>query len=82
MLELGLPAVAVGGSEPALIERVKDLDHVHCAKGMGVAGIAEAIFEHGLSPGGSLRSSRMSSDLVIVYHRQPYEESCRGTAKS
>ena len=48
MLELGLPAVAVGGSEPALIERVGKLDHLHLAEGIGVAGIAEAILELGL----------------------------------
>lgn len=48
MLDLGLPAVAVGGSEPALIEKVKDMPHLHCAEGIGVAGIAEAILHHGL----------------------------------
>lgn len=48
MLELGLPAVAVGGSEPALIETVQRMSHLHCASGIGVAGIAEAILHHGL----------------------------------
>jgi HAD superfamily hydrolase (TIGR01484 family) len=48
MLTLGLPAVAVGNSEPALIERVADLDHVHKAKEPGVVGIAEAIMALGL----------------------------------
>lgn len=43
MLSLGLPAVVVGNSEPDLIERVADLDHVHKASEPGVAGIAEAI---------------------------------------
>lgn len=43
MLTLGLPAVAVGNSEPALIERVADLEHVHLAEAHGVSGIAEAI---------------------------------------
>lgn len=43
MLELGLPAVAVGNSEAGLIDRVADLDHVHVAKSEGAAGIAEAI---------------------------------------
>ncbi|SFS05256.1 HAD-IIB family hydrolase [Yoonia litorea] len=43
MLKLGLPAVAVGGSEDALIDAVSGLEHVHVAKGVGVAGIAEAI---------------------------------------
>lgn len=47
MLDLGLAAVAVGGSEPALIEKVQALPHVHCAKGVGVTGIAEAILHHG-----------------------------------
>jgi hydroxymethylpyrimidine pyrophosphatase-like HAD family hydrolase len=43
MLQAGLPAVAVGGSEPALLARVRDLPHVHLARGVGAAGIAEAI---------------------------------------
>ncbi|MEO0678727.1 MAG: HAD family hydrolase, partial [Pseudomonadota bacterium] len=43
MLTLGLPAVAVGGSEPALLKELEGHDHVHFAKGIGVAGIAEAI---------------------------------------
>lgn len=40
MLDLGLPAVAVGGSEPALIEKVRGMSHLHCATGVGVTGIA------------------------------------------
>lgn len=48
MLELGLPAVAVGGSEPDLLARLQGQSHVHCAKGIGVAGIAEAILEFDL----------------------------------
>lgn len=47
MLALGLPAVAVGGSEPALVDRVADLEHVHVARQEGVAGIAEAIMKFG-----------------------------------
>jgi HAD superfamily hydrolase (TIGR01484 family) len=50
MLALGLPAVAVGGSEPALVEEIGAREHVHVAKGEGVAGIAEAILAHGLFP--------------------------------
>lgn len=48
MLELGLPAVAVGGSEAALLEAVASLAHVHKAQAVGVAGIAEAILSHKL----------------------------------
>ena len=50
MLRLGLPAVAVGGSEAALIERMEPLEHAHVAKGIGVVGIAEAIAHHNLFP--------------------------------
>jgi HAD superfamily hydrolase (TIGR01484 family) len=50
MLELGLPAVAVGGSEAALIERVAPHDHVHKASATGAAGIAEAIAAFDLHP--------------------------------
>lgn len=45
MLSLGLPAVAVGNSEPALVEKLKGHDHVHFASGEGAAGIAEAILK-------------------------------------
>ena len=48
MLSMGLPAVAVGNSEPALLERVAGLPHVHAARQAGVAGIAEAILHHKL----------------------------------
>ncbi len=48
MLQTGLPAVAVGGSEPALIEAVAELATVYAAKGEGAAGISEAILHHNL----------------------------------
>jgi HAD superfamily hydrolase (TIGR01484 family) len=50
MLEVGLPAVAVGGSEPALLDRVRDLHHVHKARAIGAAGIVEAIAAFNLHP--------------------------------
>lgn len=48
MLQTGLPAVAVGGSEPSLIAAVQPMDHVYTAKAAGAAGIVEAIAHHGL----------------------------------
>ncbi|MCC6000269.1 MAG: HAD hydrolase family protein [Pararhodobacter sp.] len=47
MLALGLPAVAVGNSEPALLAQLSGHDHVHRAKAEGAAGIAEAIRRFG-----------------------------------
>lgn len=43
MLECGLPAVAVGNSEPELVKRVAHLEHLHMAHAHGAAGILEAI---------------------------------------
>ena len=48
MLTMGLPAVAVGNSEAALMDEVRGLEHVHVARQHGVAGIAEAILHHKL----------------------------------
>jgi HAD superfamily hydrolase (TIGR01484 family) len=50
MLKVGVPAVAVGGSEPSLLSEVQDLDHVYAAQAVGAAGIAEAILHHNLFP--------------------------------
>jgi hydroxymethylpyrimidine pyrophosphatase-like HAD family hydrolase len=50
MLECGLPAVAVGGAEKALLEKIGGLDHVLTAEAIGTAGIAEAIRAFGLHP--------------------------------
>ncbi|MGR3801843.1 HAD family hydrolase [Marinibacterium profundimaris] len=48
MLQCGLPAVAVGNSEEALLAQVRQLDHVHKARAHGAAGILEAIDAHSL----------------------------------
>ncbi|ETX29525.1 HAD-IIB family hydrolase [Roseivivax isoporae] len=50
MLEAGLPAVAVGGSEQALLDRVSGLAHVHVASGIGAAGILEAVAKRNMHP--------------------------------
>lgn len=50
MLEAGLPAVAVGGSEPALLDRLGAPPHLHRAKAIGAGGILEAIAALGLHP--------------------------------
>lgn len=50
MLEAGLPAVAVGGSEPALLTRLEGRDSVHRAEAHGAGGILEAIARFDLHP--------------------------------
>jgi len=50
MLECGLQAVAVGGSEQALLDRISRLPHVHSAEAIGAAGILEAVEAFNLHP--------------------------------
>ncbi len=50
MLQTGLPAVAVGGSEKGLLEAVKHIESVYQATAIGAAGIREAIREMNMHP--------------------------------
>lgn len=50
MLENGFHAVAVGGSEAALVERIEAESGVYKATGFGAAGITEAIAHFDLHP--------------------------------
>ena len=50
MLICGLPAVAVGGSEHALLQALEGQPQVHKARAIGAAGIAEAIAALNLHP--------------------------------
>jgi hypothetical protein len=50
MLNCGLKAVAVGGSEPDLLAALHDTPAIHRARGIGAAGILEAIDAFGLFP--------------------------------
>lgn len=43
MLQLGLPAVAVGGAEAKLLTALEGMDHVHRPSEIGAAGISAAI---------------------------------------
>jgi HAD superfamily hydrolase (TIGR01484 family) len=50
MLICGLPAVAVGNSEPALLAELPDAPHIHRATAHGAGGIMEAIAAFRLHP--------------------------------
>ena len=80
MYEHDFVGVCVGGSEPGLLQATEGRARVYHARAAGAGGILEAISHFGflgkegigaeapdeITPG--------SSDLVIVYHRLPYEE--------
>ena len=50
MLVAGTPAVAVGGAEQALLEKLPEATHIHRAKAIGAMGILEAISVFDLHP--------------------------------
>jgi len=81
MLTAGFKAVCVGGSEPELLERTQGQTRVMHASESGCAGIIEAFAHFGfLGAHGMAAENRRDetqtgkAELVMVYHRLPYEE--------
>lgn len=80
MYELGFKGVCVGASEPALLDATRAMPDVMHSNLIGCAGILAALghfhlidetapgfeLDDGVEPG--------KADLVMVYHRLPYEE--------
>ena len=80
LLTAGFRSVAVGGSEAKLIEQTNNLSSVYHAENEGAGGILEAIKYFNLKDANSLdkiTKEQMivgSSQIVMSYHRLPYEE--------
>ncbi|MBU3068679.1 glucosylglycerol-phosphate synthase [Aestuariicella sp. G3-2] len=80
MYEQGFIGVCVGESEPALLQSTENRARVFHASEPGCGGILEAFQHFGfLGPAGLEAEAQEllppgKSDLVIVYHRLPYEE--------
>lgn len=79
----GLRGVVVQNAEEALVERVRHQPHVHFAKGVGAAGILEALLERDLvtQPVSTIHDKVETPErpqLLMVYHRLPFEEYRRG----
>lgn len=78
MFEAGFRGVVVGGAEPALVERVRRNARVHVATLEGCGGILEGLARHGMPLGAAAAPSAApasgDADLVMVYHRLPYDE--------
>lgn len=80
MFEEGFMGVCVGESERALLDATHDRARVLHARHTGCGGILEALAHFGfLGPGGidaemTAMEAPGKADLVMVYHRLPYEE--------
>jgi glucosylglycerol-phosphate synthase len=82
MLRLGLQGVCVGNSEQGLLDVTREEATVYHARASGTGGIMEAIDHFRLLPADVLapylededETQQEGADLVIVYHRLPFEE--------
>ncbi|MBK3869653.1 glucosylglycerol-phosphate synthase [Pseudomonas stutzeri] len=80
MLSCGLKGVCVGQSEPGLLEQTRSCTRVLHADAPGCGGIIQAfahfgfLGEHGFAAESRKAAEPGQADLVIVYHRLPYEE--------
>lgn len=80
MYEHGFMGVCVGKSEKGLVEATDGYDNVYHATAAGCGGIIEAIDHFGfLNAKKAIKSNQSNSlegdaELVIVYHRLPFEE--------
>ncbi|APR04288.1 glucosylglycerol-phosphate synthase [Thauera chlorobenzoica] len=80
MYEAGFIGVCVGESEPALLEATHGRARVLHARHTGCGGILEAMAHFGFLGGSGIEAEVQAMDapgkaeLVMVYHRLPYEE--------
>ncbi len=79
MYEAGFQGVCVGQSEAALLEATRNMPNVLQAEDAGCGGILQAIVHFGLLAQDYLNGAAETAavgraDLVMVYHRLPYEE--------
>lgn len=78
MFETGLRGIVVGHAEPALVQQVRKWPLTHVAAGEGCDGILEGLAHHGAIAAQAgpapLPRPRSGAELVMVYHRLPYDE--------
>ena len=80
MYQQGFMGVCVGGSEQSLLDETHGSARVYQAESEGCGGILEAFLHFGFIGEAGLEAETQAvakpgkADLVIVYHRLPYEE--------
>jgi glucosylglycerol-phosphate synthase len=83
MFETGLAGIVVGAAEPALVQKLRRRPSAYIATGIGCDGILEGLAHHGAlpNPAHSAHSRQAppaaahgDADLVMVYHRLPFDE--------
>jgi glucosylglycerol-phosphate synthase len=86
LFEIGARGIVVGNAESGLVRRVKSISGVFVAAAEGAAGICEGLVQHGVVSDRDLPDQPPlapdpgdeESQLVMVYHRLPFDEVRRG----
>ena len=79
MFATGFKGIVVGSAEPELVDRVRKMPRVFIAQDEGCGGILAGLEHHGTqiehTPTVQRRmDARGDADLVMVYHRPPFDE--------
>ncbi|MDD2882607.1 MAG: glucosylglycerol-phosphate synthase [Rhodoferax sp.] len=79
MYAAGFKGIVVGGAEPALIQHVRKMQRVYIASEEGCGGILSGLAHHGTKTESSSKAQsrldeRGDAELVMVYHRPPFDE--------
>jgi glucosylglycerol-phosphate synthase len=74
LFETGYRGVVVGQAEPALLAATAGRPHIHHATAPGAGGILEVLRERAHFDVPAPESPSGDAQLVVVYHRLPYEE--------
>ena len=83
LMQMGYRGVVVNNAEAALKLAVAATKSIYLAKETGPSGILEAIHHHGFhqfSACANQQTTYGTADLVMVYHRQPFDEIKQGKA--
>src|SRR5690606_37417819 len=80
LFETGFPGVVVGKSEPGLVEATRNLARVHHASAEGAGGVLEGMrrWIPDLTEVTGVPAPEGEAQLVMVYHRLPWEERREG----
>jgi len=79
MFTTGFKGIVVGSAEPELVERVRKMPRVFIAQDEGCGGILTGLAHHGTQVESTPKAQRQmdergDADLVMVYHRPPFDE--------
>jgi glucosylglycerol-phosphate synthase len=79
MYTAGFKGIVVGGAEPLLIQQTRRMQSVYIARDEGCDGILMGLAHHGAEVENSPKAQRRmdergDADLVMVYHRPPFDE--------